>query len=155
MFQRIVVPLDGTDLSARSLPYAVEMARKFSAELILVTAVQPGRVVTSGVEGPGSVQILIDSAQEKEALDRKEAVANLDAVARDCERKGARVTTAIVNGAPADEILKLCRERKADLVIMTTHGRSGIKRAVLGSVTDAIARSNIVPVLMIRPELPA
>ena len=152
MFQRIVVPLDGTDLSSRALPYAVELAQKFSSELILISVVSPSTVVASGVEGPSSVQILVESAQAKDKQAVAEATDRLNAVARDCSAKGIKNSVIVATGAPAEEILKTCQARKADLVVMTTHGRTGIKRAVLGSVTDAIARSSVVPVLVIRPE---
>ena len=152
MFEKIVVPLDGTKLSEVSLPYASEMARKFKASLLLIRVVAPTAVVASGVEGPSAVRLMVETAQLADMKNVEDARTYLEGVASELKGPALKVETFAALGGPADQVLKLCKDKGASLVVMTTHGRTGIRRAVLGSVADEIVRSSVVPVLVIRPE---
>ncbi len=152
MFEKIVVPLDGTNLSKASLPYATEMARKFKASLLLIQVVAPTAVVASGVEGPSAVRLMVETAQLADMKNIEDARTYLDGVAVAVKGPGLKVETFAALGGPAEQVLKLCRDKGAGLVVMTTHGRTGLRRTMLGSVADEIVRSSLVPVLVIRPE---
>ena len=152
MFERIVVPLDGTPLARRALPYAVEIGKQFRSEMLLVRVVKSAPLVLSGFDGPAAVEIIAEAAQRADRRNLSKASRYLDAARRSLEAQGLKVGTYTVLGAPGEEILKLCKEKKASLVVMTTHGRAGLRRAWIGSVADEIVRSSVVPVMVIRPE---
>ena len=132
-YRRILVPLDGSSLAERALPYACWLAERHGAELTLV------RCVETGVQ-------TIDAAHHS-AIGA--ALLYLEELAG---RPPARlpVTTAVYCGEPVEGILEEIHLRRPDLVVMATHGRTGL-RVVLGNVADAVARRSPVPVLLIPP----
>jgi len=87
--------------------------------------------------------------------DLEEARNHLQGIAREFERRGVRTHTLVEKGEPVDEILKTLRFHQADLVVMTTHGRSGLSRLVTGSVTEKVLRKAPVPLLVVRAAKPA
>jgi nucleotide-binding universal stress UspA family protein len=130
---RILVPLDGSDLSRTILPIAEVLARDHEAELVLLGVV--------GVEG----------AVEVEARAREEAEAHLADAASGVRARGLdRVRTAIWFGEPDQAIANAAFQEKADLVAMSTHGRSGLDRLRFGSVAEGVVRKAPAPVLLVR-----
>jgi nucleotide-binding universal stress UspA family protein len=125
----VLLPLDGSDLSLEALPGVIELADLFEARVMLLRVVE---------EKPGSTE------------DRAEAEKQLQAVARVIEKKGVETVSLIERGDPVEQILKVVRLHGIDLLAMTTHGRSGISRAVAGSVTEQALRQATVPVLVTR-----
>jgi nucleotide-binding universal stress UspA family protein len=128
-FRHLLVPLDGAELAASVLPLARILALSTGAELTLVT-VLPADIEPAWTRGSA------DYLQE---------------VAAPMRAAGVVVHTTIRLGEPAAAILELVAECEADLVVMATHGRSGLGRAVLGSVADQVLRSGPVPVLLLHP----
>ncbi len=144
-FKRILVPLDGSTESREVLPYVRELASLFQSSLFLFRVVPP--------HFPLSSPYIPHAAQEVRAHDLEEEAAReaLDAEARELKEAGFQVETRVELGAhPADEILELARDREADLIAMTTHGRGGVSRLVLGSVADKVVRGGTVPVFLHR-----
>ncbi len=143
---RIVVPLDGSDLSLSVLPYVEEMAEAFGASLILVHAVQPLDVYP-GIEMPHTpVGAILD-----DLLAHGQSV--LTRVAQEIEARGkVKVRSVVHIGFPVDEIVRIAQEVNAGLICMATHGRSGAGRWILGSKTNAVVRRTNLPCLIIRPE---
>ena len=88
---------------------------------------------------------------EKEKQNQAEVENYLSQVADDLREKGMAVQTAVIWGRPADEILDYTKNSRADLIIMSTHGRSGLSRWVFGSVTERVLRHSAVPVLITPP----
>lgn len=130
----ILVPIDGSELSERALPYARAFARGHHGSLILLQVVSPrGR--------DGNRSDAIEAA-------RLAALGYLDQLAGRWGSEAAVETVARV-GDPADEILKLIDEKSVNLVVMSTHGRSGVGRWIYGSVADHVLRQSSVPVLLI------
>jgi nucleotide-binding universal stress UspA family protein len=142
MYTRILVPLDGSPLAEAILPEVVELARLHAAEVMLLR-------VALAHTFPGADQT---DAQVH-------AVEEADGYLADVERRLAaqriRASRAVRYGHVAEEILDHVRSRGADLIAMSTHGRSGLPRWVLGSVAEAILRAAPVPVLLLRAALPA
>lgn len=128
MIGTVVVPLDGSQLAEEALPYAAAIAQRSSAPLHLL------RVVPSDANG---------AAQE-------EARAYLQGKAREL---GDRVQVSIGVGDPAEQIIDRAAEMADPMIVMTTHGRSGIGRWLYGSVADRVVRSAEAPVLLIRSGL--
>ncbi|MCW5850253.1 MAG: universal stress protein [Anaerolineae bacterium] len=137
MFTKILVPLDGSPLGERALPIAASIAQSVNASLLLVRAVWT-RTISPGLDNGESYH---RAAQEAEAY--------LEAVAR---RLGAGVQVQVVTPhAPAPlGILQVAEQDKADLIVMTTHGRSGLSRWVYGSVAEAVLSRSPIPVLLVR-----
>jgi nucleotide-binding universal stress UspA family protein len=138
----IVVPLDGSRFSRAALEPAEALAARLDAEIVVVTVASPARV--PGVDG--------DLARQ---LGQTDAQLLLGEVIAGVRRSGLRARSIVVTGCdgcpPAEAILLAAADVRASLIVMATHGRTGIRRAVLGSVADAVARESPVPVLLVRP----
>lgn len=141
--KQIVVALDGSGLAEAALGQAERFARSMGASLLLVRAVVPPATLYGGEFVPGGLPVL----EQLEA----EARQYLESAAERIREGGMQVGVAVAVGAPADVILNAARENGADLIAMTTHGRSALSRWMFGSVADALVRHGGVPVLVIRP----
>jgi nucleotide-binding universal stress UspA family protein len=143
MFQRILVPLDGSDFSKRALSEAVDLARLSGASLVLLQAVQVSYTALpeTYVATPDLYTQLLDQG-------RAEAQTNLQTTADELAGQGVKVDTVIVEGDPASAIIDY--ESDVDLVVMSTHGRSGLARFVYGSVAEKVLRHGTKPILLIR-----
>ncbi len=135
MYKTILVPLDGSELAEKCLKEARELAALAQAEISLLRVV---RAVTVPGTDP--------TDKEVEVVDRAQAY--LDRVARGLEADGLTVSTHVRYGHPAKEIIDA--SKKADLVAMSTHGRTGLGRWALGSVAEKVLRHSEKPVLLIR-----
>jgi nucleotide-binding universal stress UspA family protein len=136
MYKKMLVPLDGSELSEVTFRYAKELAGRFAGlEVILFHACTP--------DDQGALpmhRLYIDRSVE---LIRQEA-------ARQAEGRQVNVHGALAEGAPAEAILRFVEKNKVDLILMATHGRSGISRWAMGSVAYRVLRSVKVPVLLVR-----
>lgn len=146
MFEHIVVPLDGSKLSESILDYVVPMAKSLNSKVVLLHAVSDQYADTfAGVS----------SVREGVARLRRSAVdvagGYLAGVSERLAADGAQVEVDSEYGSPAAVILKYIEERKPDLVAMSTNGRSGLQRMIVGSVTGAILPHSDVPMLVIHP----
>ncbi len=137
--QTVLVPLDGSAVAEAALPMAEEVLRDNpDATLVLMRA-------TSVMALP-----VIDPVEAEVAAVR-EAEAYLEKVAARMREAGIRqVVTSVWCGSPATSIVEAARARKADLIVMCTHGRSGIGRLVLGSVAESVVRGTSTPILLVR-----
>ncbi len=139
MIDRILVPLDGSDLATQALQHATLQARKFNAHLLLLRVVEP--VPPSAMERISEPQVL--AAKE-------EAESYLKTVAETLSAKGMSVEYHTRSGPSAESIIAFAKTEDVDLIAMSTHGRSGIGRWVYGSVADKVLRGADVPVFLIR-----
>ena len=146
MFNHIVVPLDGSQLSEAALAYVVPLARKVESKVVLLHAI-------SDPYG----EIFDDAPDRIEAATamRREATASADSyitgVVERVSAEGVECEKYLSYGAPASAILEYVAERKPDLIAMSTHGRSGLRRMVVGSVTSAILPRAETPALIVHP----
>jgi nucleotide-binding universal stress UspA family protein len=129
MFSRILVPVDGSAASNAALPLARAVARETGASITLMRVVQPGDAVSFRD---------ISATLERIKAELAESGVRVDAVT--CQRDDV-----------AHAILQQSRDESADLVIMRTHGRAGVERAVLGSVTQRVLAESRMPVILMRP----
>ena len=142
MYRKILVPLDGSELAERALVEAEQLARMFGAEIILFEVVPFMPIYGS----PELVTPLIVDEKQKESVE-----AYLAKVAGGLKQKGFNVASMVKTGQQvALEIIDFAKERGVDLIIMCTHGRSGITRWVLGSVTLKVLTRAETPILLIR-----
>jgi nucleotide-binding universal stress UspA family protein len=142
MYKRVMVPLDGSRLAEGILPFILQIAGPLDLEVVLVRVVQP--IPPQALEGTGHVVLDDVPARLREAREY------LAPVAADLRGRGVRVTTDARHGDPVAELVAAGRDAGADLIAMTTHGRSGVGRLLFGSVAEAVLRQANVPVLMMR-----
>jgi len=150
MYERILVPLDGSKVGEAALPYVEKLVSKLSPEVkaevtLLQIVSETHYVVVSGevaTEAPYT---------EKEIKQIKKKVTEyLDKVGEGLKSRGTIVKYKVVIGKAAEEIIKIAGEINADLVAMSTHGRSGLSRWAFGSITDRVLRGGNTPVLVVR-----
>lgn len=146
MLKSIIVPLDGSELAEAVLPIVADMAKKLDLEVELFRTYHVPYNVYSGDEGLYAVNY-----EELLAGLRDEAAEYLEKKAADLKRLGvAKVQCITKEGLAADEIISLGRKTPDNLIAMSSHGRSGVRRWVLGSVTELVVRHSGDPVLVIR-----
>jgi nucleotide-binding universal stress UspA family protein len=144
MNERILVPLDGSVLAEKALPYAIGLAQHLEADLLLMRVVQTGTLVRETVIH--EIEVL-DSA--KHYLEKVRETITNPAYAAAISRRGVHIRA--VYGDAVDRLLDLIPFEKADLVVMTTHARAGLSRLALGSVATELVRRLAQPVILIRP----
>ena len=144
----IVVPLDGSKLAETVLPRAVDLAKKLSLEIVLTRAYQIplsnyGVADAAYIPNPNALMNVV----------KEEAGAYLETKVNELRQNGVeKVSSILLLGSGADEIIDLARTTPDNLIAMCTHGRSGVKRWALGSVTEKVVRHSGDPVLVVRAE---
>jgi nucleotide-binding universal stress UspA family protein len=146
VFQRILVPLDGSALAEHALSVGSRIARFSGASLTLLRVVNSLDDVTYLSRG-SAIMNLADII----ARDHAEAAAYLKRIASRSDLAGIEVITHVVEGNPAQSILYEARTYAADLIIMCSHGDTGLKRWMFGSVSLHVARHCAIPVFVLRP----
>jgi len=142
MYKKILVPLDGSPLAEKALDHAVRMARAFDSEIILFEVVHFMPIYGS----PELVAPLLVDEKQKELAEKY-----LAKVAREIEAKGVKVRSLVKTGQQvAIEIIDFAKENRVDLIIMSTRGRSGISRWVLGSTAHKVLTRAETPILLLR-----
>lgn len=143
-YKHILVPLDGSELAETALDDAVSVAESSHADITLLQVIPTiEEVLGSGTDHP----IYID---EQWASKRANAVDYLNKVHKQLHCKEVEVHPAVEMGSAAEIIIDYAHDHPVDLIVMATHGRSGLKRWVYGSVADKVLRGADVPVLLIR-----
>lgn len=141
MYERILVPTDGSEAMDDVIDHAAALAAEHDATLHTIyvanTASLSDIPMDAGWEG-------ITDALQREG---KRAISVVENVA---ESHGVSIETAVREGSPAKEIQRYATEEECDILVMGTHGRSGVDRLLLGSVTERIVRTSPIPVLTIR-----
>jgi nucleotide-binding universal stress UspA family protein len=149
MYKKILVPLDGSKLAECALPHVEELAKCCGTEKVILVS------VTERVQGyrafedpsqPLGQQLVPEAVGKKE----KQAQRYLGRIAKAMEAKGIKVGTEVLLGDPAEEIVIYAKHPGCDLIVMSSHGRSGLRRWTHGNVADKVFRGSPVPVLMVR-----
>ena len=140
MYDRILVPTDGSDAADRAFEQALDLARTYDAEMHVLHVVD-----VSALAGEFDAMTVIDQleASGEELTDR---------LRKRADEVGVSVETEVVEGVPHRTLLDYADENDVDLVVMGTHGRTGLERYLLGSVTERVVRKSPVPVLTVREE---
>jgi nucleotide-binding universal stress UspA family protein len=149
VYKKILVPLDSSELSELSLEHVKKVAIAANKpEIILLIVLESISFLTYAPY----TELREDAILSIEKQSQDHARDYLDKVAQRLKKERISARGVVVWGRPADEILKYIKENKIDLVIMSTHGRSGIPRWALGSVAEKVIRHSTVPVLIIPPQ---
>jgi nucleotide-binding universal stress UspA family protein len=145
VFKRIVVGTDGSETAAEAVRQATELARLTGASLSLVSAYQPAsgrRVAAEQAEAPADVQYEIGPREDVNII--------LDAAAAEAKQQGIEVQTHPVEADPADAILNVAEETKADLIVVGNKGMTGARRYLLGSVPNNVSHHAPCSVIIVR-----
>jgi universal stress protein A len=137
LFRKILCPIDFSEHSLAALDVALKVAQQNDAALCLLNVV----ILPAGAAGFQPVPMEPYPGLEKERQDE------LVKLARERIPAAVRYETLVVNGDPADTVLRTARDVDADLIVMGTHGRKGLSRLVLGSVAEQVVRESPTPVL--------
>jgi len=144
MFKHILVAVDGSECSLRALDFAAKLAQEQHAELNVCTIVDITRAASSMTfASPDLVQQWID------ALNADASKEN-DAAVQRARAAGGSVQGVVEDAFPPDGILAAAKKCDADLIVVGSHGRTGIRRALIGSVAESVARIVQMPVLIVR-----
>ncbi|HET6844984.1 MAG TPA: universal stress protein [Candidatus Angelobacter sp.] len=141
--KNILFATDFSEYSRQALPYAANLAQKFGSSIYLCHVVTPSQLM---IGAPEAAPYLYE-AQHKASEEELEAMAHLP------DLQGVPTKTILVTGMLEDELAREIREKQIDLIVVGTHGRTGIRRLVLGSAAEQICRIATCPVLTIGPEV--
>ena len=143
LLQKILVPLDGSRLGESAVGYVERAADPSRTEIILLQVVAPvgvGKVIREGES----------SAYRGHALRRMRAERYLETLRKRLGRRGLRARAVVRSGDPAEEILDCAAAERVTLIAMSTHGRTGLRRVLFGSVAEAVLRKSSLPILLAR-----
>jgi nucleotide-binding universal stress UspA family protein len=146
MYQRILVPLDGSEMSEAVLPHAKRLSLALNCEIVLLHV-----EATPVPEFNPHATPLAPLSDEVNQL-RAEEKAYIKRVCSGLESEGLRTTYLLREGLVAETILDAAEVMQADLIAMSTHGRTGMLRLLLGSVAEQVVHQSKIPVMLIRPE---
>ncbi|MBI3004473.1 MAG: universal stress protein [Ignavibacteriales bacterium] len=142
--KKILVPTDMSTYSLSALQYAEIVAEVFGAEITLIHIVPGGEKSPDVRKG--------SKASSGEAVSIEESKKMLSHLLMDKDLIIRSIKILVRNGSAAEEIVKAAREMDADLIVMSTHGRTGVRRTVIGSVAERVVRYALCPVLTVKPE---
>jgi nucleotide-binding universal stress UspA family protein len=134
MLNTVLVPVDGSAMSELAVPFAESIARAGAAKVILMRAVPPG----------------LDATDEYPGIQAAHAEDELEEIARRVA-DGLQIEWHVIHGDPAQWIVQAADEFDAHIIVMSTHGRGGLRRAIYGSVADQVVRTTSTPVLLVPP----
>jgi nucleotide-binding universal stress UspA family protein len=153
MYRKIVVPLDGSTFAEQALSHAQTLAVPAESEIHLISVApmldDQGLAVVDLYPIYVYRDYLVDQGQETQRI-RGELQDYLNQVAAKLQAAGFKARSSIRFGQPADEILAYAQDQGCDIIVMSTHGRSGVGRWVYGSVADKVLRGSKIPVLLVR-----
>lgn len=142
--RRILAPTDFSELSKQGLKSALELAEAFGAKLLLLYVVEPPPYPVEGIVPSHLGATLLDDLERQATNDLAQMLSETQARKMDVARR-------VVVGIPYRKVVDVAEEEKIDLIVMTTHGRTGLSHLVMGSVAEKIVRTAPCPVLTIRP----
>jgi nucleotide-binding universal stress UspA family protein len=155
LFEKILVPLDGSGNSVRALDIAVQIAKKFGGRIALIyvysVTVRPIVIPEPTTLTPPGVPVITPAEVSKVAeAARETSMRILSDGEEEVKTEGIHVETMLKEGHVAQEIIKVARENQFDLIVMGPRGMSKIKEILLGSVSDTVLRNAPCPVLVVK-----
>jgi len=146
MYKKMLVPLDGSELAETLFPYAKELAGRLGLEMTFL-------YVCNHHESD-SLAVYQSYVEHVAEIITNQAIELQEKLGTQTQGKSVRAEGEVVVGHPAEEILRCADEKEVDLLLMATHGRSGVRRWTLGSVADKVLRSSTIPVCLVRAAAP-
>jgi len=153
VFDKMLLPLDGSEVSETAIPYAIELAKRFGSKVTLLETVESlGQAIATmaPVEPvlvtPETTEQIVEGVE----AEQKAAEEYLTAVAAKFKAEGVETGWVVLSGSPGFEILAYADKEGLDLIVMATHGRGGLDRVIHGSVCDHVMRHTKLPALFVR-----
>lgn len=140
---KVLHPTDFSDCAAEALTKAVDLVQKLGGEVVLLEVLIETPLYGEGMLGMPNVQSIYDAQ-------RKWAEETLEARVGELRTRGIEASWRVETGVPFEEIVKMAGRERADMIVMGTHGRTGLNRALLGSVAERVIRLAPCPVLTVR-----
>ncbi|QRV17614.1 universal stress protein [Haloterrigena salifodinae] len=137
MYQNILLATDGSDAARRATEHAIELSSQLGAKLHLLSVSEDGPQAT-------------DKQDEMRTDHQAEANEAVEEAERTAESRGVETSTVVRHGVPQEEIVNVAETNAIDLIVMGTHGRSGLDHLVTGSVAEEVVRNAPVPVVTVR-----
>ena len=153
MYGKILIPIDDIEAAGLALSNAKDLAKATGACIVILHVVIPEHPLVFSVEhiaGVHAAAAVVEQAQRDESVHLADQQSKLDGIAEGLSTDGVSVTGQAVIGNAHDEIVRAVSDLGADLVILSTHGRRGVSRAILGSVADEVVHDVDVPVMIVR-----
>ena len=147
MYKKILVPLDGSDLAECVLPHVESIAKGCGVQDVVLLRVVEPFTTSTGALGPTFTE---QDRQNIDSQNRADAEKYLSQLVNHVKYGGVKIRREVIVGRAAESVADYASKNGVDLIIIATHGRSGISRWVWGSVADRVLRSACVPVLMVR-----
>lgn len=151
MFEKILVCLDGSKLADQIMPYAMEEIRGFGGKLVLLQVVPEPVAFSPGIPGVAPVPVQTDTMLEEAKKELNRAKEYLEELATPLRKRGMQVETVTALGRAGQTIVDYADRNSVNLITIATHGRSGLGRAMFGSVANFVLRESGLPILVIKP----
>jgi len=152
MYEKILVPVDDIESAGLALTNAKDLAKATGASLVLLHVVTPDHplvISDDHIAGVHAAAAVVEQAQQDESVHLANQQAKLQTAAAEISSDGVTVSAEAVLGNAHDEIVRVVKDSGISLVILSTHGRRGISRALLGSVADEVVHDVDVPVMLV------
>ena len=151
MYRKILVPLDGSELSESVLPHVQNLAKSNESEVILFRVCEPPVVLAD--YPPDLHTAWEEHIREENDHIQQQCLVYLDEIKQKLEKTGLQVTSASGVGKAPEQIVDYAIQNGVDLIIMASHGRSGVSRWAYGSTADRVLKSSPIPVLLVKPKI--
>lgn len=153
VFTTILLPLDGSHESEQAMRFAVGLAKQVGADLVLARAFEPARHTTqiSGLDQPQAMDIVVRQTERRDQARVAQARSYLEGMSAQAKQQGVGVVHHLLMEPGGKALLKVVRDYRVDLIVMASRGRTGLHRALLGSVADELVRGSPCPVLLVGP----
>jgi len=153
MYKKILVPLDGSELAECVLPHVDAFISGCQVDtIVLARVIEPPQITARGAYSPSEMDLqkIEENVKAIEEDRRDRAQEYLDGISKRFARPGINIQTEILVGKTADKLIGYTEANEVELILIATHGRSGVSRWVRGSIADRILRAASIPVLMVR-----
>ena len=155
MFNKVLVPLDGSELAEAVLPHVIELTKHCSMQITLLQ-VLPSASQMLGLTGTTELGPMVatdpDTIRDTFEAEKQKAQDYMNGVAEGLREQGLNVVVDVFEGSVGSTIVQFARDEGVDLIALSTHGRSGLGRLVFGSVADHVLRRSGLPILLIKPD---
>ena len=145
MYKKILVPLDGSPIAECVVPHIITLAKATFADVELISVVEPVDIPTRG-----KIALSEDDLQAINSEAKKEAHRYLDNIAKRLDRDKVKTKAIVITGKPAESLVDYIESNDVDLIIMATHGRSGLTKWFFGSIAEKIMRGVATPILLVK-----
>jgi nucleotide-binding universal stress UspA family protein len=152
LITKILVPIDGSELADKALYLALDQAEKFAAEILVLGVIPPSSIPPIFESDPGESIVSAETLLEiKEGVEAYHNKVLSEAIKKSRELKpGVKISSKLTRGKVADRILETAEEGNFDMIVMGSHGLSGFKEFLLGSVSNQVVQKARSPVLIVK-----